>query len=462
MLFKLNLSLKLLIGYAAMALMLIICGLAGYISTNNLSTNNDLFINKVRLAAQESLKTQSRANQQIQLNSAQNDNHDIQQLMLNSQKTLENYNEIINQQISANKQAKRSALLTILITVLIGLSLVTVCYWIALNTIICPIRKVTGALQDISQGEMDLTQTLPQTGDDEINDLSRGFNTFSQQLRNKIAELTETIAKLGDTSSDLSNQSTQTQNQISIQQTATGTISNAIHVISDKSDSLSQTAEEAGNSMQNMETTLAESQQIFSTSLNSINDFAHDIETANEVIEKLNQDSQQIGSVLEVIQSIAEQTNLLALNAAIEAARAGDQGRGFAVVADEVRTLASRTQESTIEIKAIIERLQQGSSQAATVIGNSRQQAQETVEKTASASESLSSIGSNIQSLTEIIVKITNAAASQNQQALSIQQDLNNIHKVADTTTNNTMSETSTQLNQLTSQLQSLAGQFKI
>lgn len=373
-------------------------------------------------------------------------------------------NAIINNEVTGIKQVKKSAFLSILITVLIGIGLVILSYWIALRIVVCPIRDVADKLNNISQGEGDLTQTLSIKGNDEITDLSRGFNAFTQQIRDLIRELVEVIGKLGNTSSDLTNQSTQTQNQMLDQQAASNTVSHSMDEMSDKVNSVSQAAEEADGSMKNMDKTLVKSQQVISSTLNSINGFAGNIDSANTVIEKLNYDSQHIGSVLDVIQGIAEQTNLLALNAAIEAARAGDQGRGFAVVADEVRTLASRTQESTTEIKDIIERLQQGSSEAAKVMDKSQQQAQETVLKTASASESLSSITSNIQAMGGIISKISHAASSQNQQALSMNQNLSNIQQITNETTssNENMSEVTSKLNQLSCQLQSLVGHFKV
>ncbi|MGS0730615.1 methyl-accepting chemotaxis protein, partial [Shewanella sp. 0m-11] len=112
---------------------------------------------------------------------------------------------------------------------------------------------------------------------------------------------------------------------------------------------------------------------VVNSTVEAIESLAVGIERASQVVKDLEHDSHQIGSILDVIKGIAEQTNLLALNAAIEAARAGEQGRGFAVVADEVRTLASRTQESTEEIQAMIEKLQGGAKLAASAMSDSRQ-----------------------------------------------------------------------------------------
>ncbi len=347
---------------------------------------------------------------------------------------------------------------------IIGLALVVAAYWVALRIVVCPVRNVANKLHDISQGDGDLTQSLAIKGNDEITELSRGFNAFTKQIRDLIADLVVVIGQLSNTSTELANQSTQTQNQMRAQQSATDTVNLAMHDMSAKVDSVSQAATEAEASMKNMDATLEQSQLVISSTLNSINESAGYIDSANNVIADLNRDSQQIGSVLDVIQGIAEQTNLLALNAAIEAARAGEQGRGFAVVADEVRTLASRTQDSTTEIKAIIERLQQGSSKAASVMQKSQQLAQETVSKTGDASESLSSITSNIQTIGQIINNISSAAISQNQQAQSMQQNLSDIRQItAETTTSSqNMSEITANLNQLASQLQSMVGHFKI
>jgi len=372
--------------------------------------------------------------------------------------------EIISQEINAINQIKQSAFLSILITVIVGIVLVIVAYWITLKIVVTPVRSVADKLNDISQGEGDLTQQLEVRGKDEIADLSSGFNDFSQQIRDLISQLVNAIGQLSTTSTELNSQSDETRSQMLNQQKATDTVSSSMENMTQKVESVSNAVQAANNSMQLINETLDNSQLVISSTLESINVFAQDIHSATAVIDNLNRDSLQIGTVLDVIQGIAEQTNLLALNAAIEAARAGEQGRGFAVVADEVRTLASRTQQSTTEIQAIIERLQQGAGKAAEVMGSSQTQAEQTKTKTASASESLSQITQNIHSMDEIIGNISTAVISQNEQADTMCENLMDIREITQNTSNSShsMSNNTDQLNQLAQQLQTIVGRFKV
>lgn len=391
--------------------------------------------------------------------------NEMAQELLSRTKSIETASsKIINEEIVSMEKIRDSAFIGILVTVIIGVALVLVSYWVSLKTMVSPVRDVADKLNDISRGEGDLTQQLLVKGNDEIADLSRGFNEFIQQIRDLIKQLMTAIEQLSHTSNELTNQASHTQNQMLEQQNASDSVINSMDDMSSQVNSVFSAAQDADKSMSNIDSILENSQSVISKTLESIDGFANDIASATTVVENLNQDSQQIGSVVDVIQGIAEQTNLLALNAAIEAARAGDQGRGFSVVADEVRTLASQTQKSTTEIQAIIQRLQQGSSNAASVMIVSREQAQNTQQKTAEASQSLASITSNVSMMGNIISRITQAASSQNEQAARMNQNLSNITKITTETSHSSqqMSEVTQKLHKLSDQLQSTVGRFKI
>jgi len=199
-------------------------------------------------------------------------------------------------------------------------------------------------------------------------------------------------------------------------------------------------------------------------SINQIDALASNVITAADAIKQLENDSENIGGVLDVIKNIAEQTNLLALNAAIEAARAGEQGRGFAVVADEVRTLASRTQKSTSEIEQMIQQLQTASKQAVVEMENSRESSNAGKEKMAETGNALSKIQNAVDSISEQNLLIASAAEEQNNVAEEINRNVVSINTVGESTLAGAKqtSTSSVELADIANQLQRLVQQFKV
>jgi len=204
--------------------------------------------------------------------------------------------------------------------------------------------------------------------------------------------------------------------------------------------------------------------EVTNEAIEVIDKLSQEISSAAGVIEQLNTNTQQVGSVLDVIKGIAEQTNLLALNAAIEAARAGESGRGFAVVADEVRALATKTHQSAEEIESMIQQLQKGASNAVGVMHNANESAQQSVEQIELAMQALTEINthvSEINSLNDLMVNISddqsNTAAEINKTVLDISELAENSFSHAAET-----SQLSVSLKGLAQELDTLVSSFKI
>lgn len=361
-------------------------------------------------------------------------------------------------------ELSRSLITTMtVIAVIVVLVAIGVGFLIA-RSITLPVNRTVCMLEEIANGDGDITARLPENGNDELTQLSHFFNVFVEKIHDIMKKLDTSTRTLTSTSSELAEITERTNDGIANQKQQTELVAAAMQQMSTTVMEVSQNAQGAEESAREAEREAQEGNEVVASTISAISSLASDVERASSVIHKLETESENIGAVLDVIKSIAEQTNLLALNAAIEAARAGEQGRGFAVVADEVRTLASRTQESTQEIQTTIERLQQGAAEAVTVMDKSKHNAESSVNHAEKAGNSLNTIIDAVGAITQVNAVIATAAEEQSAVAVEINQNVNNINAISEENhkdAKNTL-QTSNQLKGLSYDLESLVGQFKI
>lgn len=346
----------------------------------------------------------------------------------------------------------------ILIALLAGLSL------FINRSIVCPLLTTTDAMDDISQGDGDLTARLDESGNDELTNLSVAFNRYTEKIHEIVKEVQGATGELTSSSDELNRISTESNQNMVQQRSETQQAATAVTEMAATVKEIAKSSESAALSAREADAEAIEGKSVIGAAAETINKLASEVEHSAEVINRLETESESIGSVLDVIRGIAEQTNLLALNAAIEAARAGEQGRGFAVVADEVRTLASRTQQSTQEIHEMIEKLQVGSREAVQVMESSRATTQLTVEKASEAAESLNKIADAVGVISDMNTQIASAAEEQSVVAQEIDKNIVQISSLAEHGAQQTthVSEASETLSKLSSSMAEHVQRFKV
>ncbi|MFA0725793.1 methyl-accepting chemotaxis protein [Vibrio sp. 10N.222.48.A4] len=344
--------------------------------------------------------------------------------------------------------------------ILFGLAIIA----FASLSIVKPIRQVVERLNDIASGEGDLTQRLEVKSQDEIGQLSQGFNLFLDKLQHTIKEVIQTTEQVASTTSQAKASASSTRESSESQFKEVDLVATAAEEMTQTSGLVVQNAEIAVDAACEANRSAQQGQQVIELSAGEMRKLVDRMSSAVPIVEELAKNNGNITEILSVIEGISEQTNLLALNAAIEAARAGEQGRGFAVVADEVRNLASRTQGSTLEIKTMLDELHKLVEQAVSSMGESSNTCQDVVTSSNDISAGLNDVSTAVASINAMTDHIATAATEQSSVTEEINRNLVTIRDIVSSLliSSETSSTAVDELKQAGGQLSQLVGQFKL
>lgn len=336
-------------------------------------------------------------------------------------------------------------------------------YFIYKKTIGKKLEQLATALQEIAEGDGDLTRRLDEGRRDELGEVAHWFNLFVGKLQHLMGDIKGSTDSLTGSARQLSQIAEKSNTEITEQQMQTDQLATAINEMAAAVQEVAHNTKQAATTADKANQEASNGRSIVNGNIDAMDNLANEIQKASAVIHQLQSESNEIGGVLDVIKGIAEQTNLLALNAAIEAARAGEQGRGFAVVADEVRTLASRTQESTQEIQNMIERLQSRAQEAVKVMNENQAQSQAGVENASRVNDSLQNINTAIEEISDLNTQIASAADEQSHVAEEVNRNIQQISQCTDAAVGGSeqVARASEDLTRLATQLRDLADRFK-
>jgi len=370
----------------------------------------------------------------------------------------------LDQLMAALGAESRSSLTTMLIIGVLIAVAGLLAIWLISRRITRPLRDMVVMLDNIGQGEGDLTQRLHIDSRNELGQIATGFNTFLTRLQGMISGVVGSVQKVSDASEHTADIAIRTDKGVQTQLAEIELVATAVHEMTATAQDVARNATQAAEAASHADRAANQGRHIVQDTGATITELAGEIGRAVDVVQTLARDSENIDAILVTIRSIAEQTNLLALNAAIEAARAGEQGRGFAVVADEVRNLAQKTQQATGEIQQMIQQLQNGTRDVVQVMEQSQSRTQRSVEQADAAAEALQAITQAVSLINDMNNQIASAAEEQSAVAEDINRNVTNIGQVAQDVAGGAeeASQASAGLTRLAEQQRRLINQFKV
>jgi len=357
------------------------------------------------------------------------------------------------------KSAVQVALMLLVVMLFVSLLLFN---WFANKNIVRPARQVMGSINELAEG--DFSSRIDVSGEDELAQIAVSTQRIQQKIGAVIRGVHETTGELAAAAQQMTATAAQTRSRLTNQNAESEYLATAITEMTSSIQDVARGAAQAMAAAQDADSKAQDGSKVMHHTITAVTHVASDLDEVGRVIGALEKQSDNIGSVLDVISGIAEQTNLLALNAAIEAARAGEQGRGFAVVADEVRSLAQRTQASTKEIQSIIGQLQDGTRNSVRIVGQIREAATGSVEQADRAGNALAAMTQAVKHIADMSTQIASAAEQQGLVASDISRNVINISEAARETLQGAeqTAETSVNLSTLSGTLQKSVQGFRL